>query len=290
MARSNDVNNVPEGTTLVFGSWANTADGSGGFSSHLIMPKTHESKTSNQSAKTYMVAELDGKQTLLELDSDTAENMSTPTRAHELAEFDTNSDSENPHFSETLGKYVAYLKSIKRPKIVNLELLDGVDRVSRSIEGCIKLAESALNSSKTQQNPETLNPPHERSGDMLSGIDRVESKLIDCIKMAESTQQSKKQNSGGEFCGKLEEANPRLAQMGPSPSGKPQNPSPKPAHKWTPEPTDISDPYSIRISTSPWKVWTTTNYSTISTTGQTTSTCLWTPWPIHPRWQMLSGN
>ena len=30
--------------------------------------------------------------------------------------------------------------------------------------------------------------------------------------------------------------------MGPSPSGKPQNPSPYPAHKWTPEPTDISDP------------------------------------------------
>ena len=155
-----------------------------------------------------MVAKLDGKQALLELDSNIAENMSTPTRIHELAEFDTNPDSENLHFSETLIKYVAYLKSIKRPRIVNSELLDGVDRVSRSIEGFIKLAESALNSSKTQQNPETLNPPQERSGNMLSGIDRVDSKLIDCIKMAESTLQNKKQNSGGEFCGKLEEANP----------------------------------------------------------------------------------
>ena len=27
-----------------------------------------------------------------------------------------------------------------------------------------------------------------------------------------------------------------------SPFGKPHIPSPKPAHKWTPEPTDISDP------------------------------------------------
>ena len=35
---------------------------------------------------------------------------------------------------------------------------------------------------------------------------------------------------------------PRLAQMGPSPSKKSQNPSPKYAHKLTPEPTDISDP------------------------------------------------
>ena len=60
--------------------------------------------------------------------------------------------------------------------------------------------------------------------------------------MAESTLQSKRQNSGGEFCGKLEEANPRLARMGPSPSEKPQNPSLKPTHKWNPEPTDISDP------------------------------------------------
>ena len=95
---------MPEGTTLVFDSWACTADGSGGFSSHLIAPKTHESKTTNQSAETCMVAELDGKQAPLKLDLDIAENVSTPTRVHELAEFDTNSDSENLHFSETLGK------------------------------------------------------------------------------------------------------------------------------------------------------------------------------------------
>ena len=30
--------------------------------------------------------------------------------------------------------------------------------------------------------------------------------------------------------------------MGPPLSGKPQNSSPKPVHKWTPEPTDITDP------------------------------------------------
>ena len=80
---------------------------------------------------------------------------------------------------------MAYLKSIKRPKIVNSELLDGVDRVSRSTHGCIKLAESALGSSKAQQNPETLNPPSKRSSDMFLGIDRVDSTLVDCISMAE---------------------------------------------------------------------------------------------------------
>ena len=137
---------------------------------------------------------------------------------------------------------MAYLKSIKRPKIANSELLDGVDRVSRSIEGCIKLAESALGSSKAQQSPETLNPPQERSGDMFSGIDRVESTLINCFNMAESTLQHKKHNSVEKFCGKPEKTDPRLERMGLLLSGKPQNHPPKRTHKWTPEPTDTSDP------------------------------------------------
>ena len=116
---------------------------------------------------------------LLELNLDITENVSTPTQIHESAESDANSDSENFQFSKTLGKYVAYLKSIKRPKVINSELLEEVDRVSQSIEGCIKLAEIALGSSKTTQSPEALNPQLEWSGDMFSGIDRVDSTLID---------------------------------------------------------------------------------------------------------------
>ena len=149
MAGLSDAKNVPEGTTLIFGSWACTADGSGGFSSHLVMPNSPKLKTINQPTEICKTAELDGKQAPLELNSDSTKNMSTPTQIHELAEFDTNSDSKNPHFSETLRKYVTYLKSIKRPKIINSELLDGVGRVSRSLEGCIKLAESALSMPKT---------------------------------------------------------------------------------------------------------------------------------------------
>ena len=158
MAGSSNANNVPEGTTLVFGSWACTADGSGGFSSHLVTPNSPELKTINQFAEICKTVELDGKKAPLELSTDIPENVSTPTRIHDLAESDTNSDPKSLHFCETLEKYVTYLKSIKCPKIVNSELLDGVDRVSRSLEGCIKLAESVLGSSKTQQNLETSNP------------------------------------------------------------------------------------------------------------------------------------
>ena len=147
MAGSSDANNVPQGTTLVFGSWACTADGTGGFSSHLVTPDSPKSKTTPQLADIREFADLDEKRVLSELDSDNPENVSTPTRTLDSVEFDTNSDSEKLHFFETLEKYLTRLKTIKRPKIKNSGLLAGVYQVSRSIEGCIKLAETALGSS-----------------------------------------------------------------------------------------------------------------------------------------------
>jgi len=159
MAGSSNSNNVPQGTTLVFGSWACTADRSGGFSSHLVTPNSPKPKTTLQPADVCKITDLNGKGAVIKLNSDQAENVSTPTRFLGSDEFDTNSDSEKPHFSNTLGKYVTYLMSIKRPKIINHELLDAVDQVFQSIEGCIKLAESALGSCKSQQYPESLDPP-----------------------------------------------------------------------------------------------------------------------------------
>ena len=120
MARSSDANNVPEGTTLVFGSWACTADGSGDFSSYLVTPNSPKPKTTSQVADICESVDLDEKRVPPELDSDNPENVSTPTRTLGSVEFDTNSDSEKPHFSKTLGKYLTHLKTIKRPKIKKL--------------------------------------------------------------------------------------------------------------------------------------------------------------------------
>ena len=159
MAESSNANSVPEGTTFVFGSWACTADGTGGFSSHLVTPNLPKSKTRSQLADICESADLDEKRVLLELNLDNPENVSTLTQALELAEYDTNSDPEKTHFSEILRKYMTDLKTIKRPKINNSELLVGIDRVSRSTKGCIKHVESAIGSSTSQQNPEVLNPP-----------------------------------------------------------------------------------------------------------------------------------
>ena len=159
MAGSSDANNVPKGTTLLFGSWACMADRSGGFSSHLVTPDSPKPKTTPQLADIRESADLDEKRVLSELDSDNPEIVSTPTRTLDSVESDTNSDTEKTHFFETLEKYLTHLKTIKRPKIKNSELLTGVDQVLRSIEGCIKLAETALGSSTSQQIPEALNPP-----------------------------------------------------------------------------------------------------------------------------------
>ena len=130
MAGSSNANSVPEGTTFVFGSWACMADGTGGFSSHLVTPNSPKSKTRSQFAGNRVFADLDEKRAPPELDLDFPENMLTPTRIYELAKSDTNSDPKKLHFSETLGKNLTYLKSIKCPKIDNSELLNGVDRVS----------------------------------------------------------------------------------------------------------------------------------------------------------------
>ena len=137
MAGSSNANSLPEGTTLVFGSWACTADGTGGFSSHLVTPNSPRSKTHSQLAGIREFADLDEKRVLLELDSDNPKNVTTQNLTLGSVEFDTNSDSEKPYFFKTLGKYLAHLKTIKRPKIKNSELLAGVDQVSRSIEGYI---------------------------------------------------------------------------------------------------------------------------------------------------------
>ena len=130
MAGSSNANNVLEGTTFVFGSWACTADGSGGFSSHLVMPNSPKPKITSQLVDIRESADLDEKRVLLELSSNNTKKHIDSESSSRVSR-DTNSNTEKIHFSETLKKYLTHLKTIKCPKIINnSELLDGVDRVS----------------------------------------------------------------------------------------------------------------------------------------------------------------
>ena len=83
------------------------------------MPNLPKPKTSSQVAGIREFVDFDEKRVLPELDSDNSGNVSTLTRTLGSVDFDTNSDSEKPHFSKTLGKYLTHLKMIKRPKIKN---------------------------------------------------------------------------------------------------------------------------------------------------------------------------
>ena len=65
------------------------ADGSGGFSSHLVTPESTKPKTTTHLADICKTADLDEKRVLLELGPEKAENVSTPTRAFELADSGT---------------------------------------------------------------------------------------------------------------------------------------------------------------------------------------------------------
>ena len=120
MGKSSDANAVPEGTTLIFGSWACTTDGSSGFTGHLITPKDPEAKLDDRPAETDDAPKLGRNQVPLELILENPRNMSTPTHTNESAESDTNPNSQKFQFSQTLAKYVDYLKSIKHPKISTL--------------------------------------------------------------------------------------------------------------------------------------------------------------------------
>ena len=79
MAGPSDANGVPEGMTFVFGSWACTADGTGGYSSHLVTPNSPKSKTRSQLADIRESADLNEERVPPELDSDNPGNMSTVT-------------------------------------------------------------------------------------------------------------------------------------------------------------------------------------------------------------------
>jgi len=50
--------------------------------------------------------------------------------------------------TKTIENYLKDRPAIPRPRVVNSDLLDGIDRVSESITDCINLAESALRKKK----------------------------------------------------------------------------------------------------------------------------------------------
>ena len=96
MADSNDTNNMPQGTTIVFGSWAYTANGSGGYTSHLITPEELETPDDKQLADSSVeLSEKPPTQVPSALNSERVRNVPAPTHHGGSVEPDIVPDSEN---------------------------------------------------------------------------------------------------------------------------------------------------------------------------------------------------
>ena len=96
MANSDHSSKVLEGTTIVFGFWACTANGTGGYTSHLIAPE--ESKTPDDEQLADSPPKLGEKPSIwvsFALNSESARNAPAPSRHGESVEPDVAPDFEN---------------------------------------------------------------------------------------------------------------------------------------------------------------------------------------------------
>jgi len=141
--------------------WVYTANGSGDFTNCLANPEELEMPIPTRCNNVDdFVNQLDEiplpvhiqnpiqSKSLFELEEDldqlleAGEQEVTVSREAPISDNESVSIIDKTQTSDLIGNYVQDLKSIKRPRISNTKLLDGVGRVSRSIEGCINLAES----------------------------------------------------------------------------------------------------------------------------------------------------
>ena len=180
---------------MIFGSWVCTANGLGGFNSHLANPKEPETSSATRCCCVDdFIDQLDEIPLLVHVEnsiqpkspSELAEDLdqllevreqgATTSREAPIPDNHSNSIAESNYlvrknselvlnsdkfqFSDLIGNYIKDLKSIKRPRISNVKLLDVVDWVSRNIEGCIELAESTLrhHGNRTRQIPNRPSP------------------------------------------------------------------------------------------------------------------------------------
>ena len=80
----------------------------------------------------------------------------------------------------TIESCLKDLMKIRRPRVENSKLLNGIDRVSNSIEGCINLAESTLQRKKLALRFKKTTRKNKPSEDIFSSIDHIDEKIRHC--------------------------------------------------------------------------------------------------------------
>ena len=114
----------------------------------------------------------------------------------------------------TIGNYLMDLMEIRCPRIGNFELLDGIDRVSNSIAGCINPAESALRKKKSRASFKKTTRKNKPTEDIFSSIDQIDEKIRHCLQLEEDTLSKKEpfDQEYAEFINPWASSNSKLEQ------------------------------------------------------------------------------
>jgi hypothetical protein len=222
MAHLDDNSVLDRGTTFCVGSRIFIADGSGGFNSRPIDQNTSEASeatrrqeidnfadqleevglsVSNNGTQTQPEFDTISPKTLSELEKDLDKFLEITKQETTVdrkiisygCQQDINQEEQPVNIvSPTFKDYLKYLMKIRRPRVDNSELLNGIDQVSKSIEGCINLAESSLRKQKSRVSFKITTRKKKTSEDIFSSIDHIDEKIRHCLQLAEDTLNKKK--------------------------------------------------------------------------------------------------
>ena len=120
MASSNPGNVLEKGTILSFGSWIHIADGSGGFTSHLVNPENIEPSLADEAL------------TPINLATQVANMENAPVDSQEEENFDL------------IKRYWTDPEATSHPRVDNSNLLNGIDRAMEKLAECLNLAQTTL--------------------------------------------------------------------------------------------------------------------------------------------------
>ena len=219
MAPLDDNSVLAKGTSFYIGSWIFVADGLGGFNSLPIDQNASEASEAarcqeiddfvdqleevelsvfNNGTRNQPEFDAIRPKTLSEMEEDLdklLENIKqeTPIDGKILSsgcqqDIIQEEQPVNSISATTIENYLKDQMEIRRPWVDNSGLLNGIDRVSNSIEGCIKLAESSLRKKKSGVRFKKTTRKKKPSEDIFSSINHIDEKIRHYLQLAEDTR------------------------------------------------------------------------------------------------------
>jgi len=223
MAPLDDNSVLAKGTSFYVGSWIFVVDGLGGFNS---LPIDQNASEASEAARCQEIDDFVDQLEEVELSVFNNGTRNQPEfdaiRPKTLSELEEHLDKlledtkqettidgkilssgcqqnitkEEQHVNSvstaTIESYLKDLMKIRHPRVDNSELLSGIGRVSKSIEGCINLAESSFWMKKSRATFKKATRKRKPSEDIFLKIDNIDEKIAKCLQLIEDMFNKKK--------------------------------------------------------------------------------------------------